>query len=93
MTGSEGGVVSHQTVSNFVFIALPALKVSRPAPNTITLSWPVSIGGYQLQSSLTLPPVWVNDSTPVSIVGGNYQVTVSPTSGNKFYRLVATPYP
>jgi hypothetical protein len=94
MTGSEGGVLSHQTVSNFTYIALPSLQMSTPAPGTLVLTWPTSVGGYQLQSSSVMPPVWVNDSTPVSVVGGtNYSVTVSPTTGTKFYRLVASPYP
>jgi hypothetical protein len=94
MTGAEGGITSHQTVSNFVYIALPALKLTKPGPSTVVLTWPTSVGGYQLQSSSVMPPVWANDSTPVTVVGGtNYSVTVSSTTGTRFYRLIATPYP
>jgi hypothetical protein len=93
ISGAEGGVFSSQSVANFVFISLPTLKVSNPSPGMVVLTWPSSVGGYQLQSASSLPPAWANDNTPVTIVGGNNQVTVSPANGKKFYRLVATPYP
>jgi len=92
ITGSEGGVYSHQTVSNFVYAPLPALSAQLTGPSTLVLSWPSVIGGYILQSKASLadtnPADWVNVSAPVSVVGGQIQVTVTPITGMKYYRLI-----
>jgi hypothetical protein len=54
-----------------------------------TLSWPVAAPGFTLYSSSTLGSgaVWTVVTNGVSIVGQNYQVTVSPSGGTKFFRL------
>ena len=54
-----------------------------------TLSWPVAGPGFTLYSSPTLGAgaVWTAATNAVSIVGQNYQVTVSSAGGTKFFRL------
>jgi hypothetical protein len=53
------------------------------------LSWPVASPGFTLYSSPTLGAgaVWTVATNAVSIVGQNYQVSISSTSGTKFFRL------
>jgi hypothetical protein len=65
----------------------PTITVSRTA-TTMTLSWPASATGYNLESSTSLAPgsTWtaVGGATQV---GGNMQVTVQTTDTMRFYRL------
>jgi hypothetical protein len=89
LTGGTGGSVSTQTVSNFVFAPLPILSAQAGVGPTVVLSWPGSVGGFNLQStSGLLPPNWQPDPATVTLVNGQYQATVSSTPISKFYRLV-----
>jgi hypothetical protein len=88
-TAATGGLASTQTVSNFVFIPLPLLSETRGPGNQIVLTWPNSIGGYVLQSTMNLKQVWTNVPLPYVSTNGEFQVTV-PASGNAFYRLAVT---
>ena len=66
----------------------PGLTLIRSGVNVI-LSWPSSSGGFTLQSapSLTGKPNWAAVAQPVSVVGGQYQVTVPATQARQFFRL------
>jgi hypothetical protein len=87
--GGDGGTVSTQRVSNFDYIPLPGLTAQQTSANTVTLSWPASIGGYRLQKNLDLATAnWTNVTATVNVVGGQNQVIVSPPTGNAYYRLV-----
>jgi hypothetical protein len=86
-TGSEGGVLSHQTVSNFIYTPITSLKATVSGGN-IVLTWPAAIGGYVLQSSTSLAPQnWQVVNIAVTQVSGQNQVTVPLGNGNVFYRL------
>ena len=56
---------------------------------TVTLSWPVAGPGFTLYSSPALGAgaVWTVVTNGVSIVGQNYQASVSQSGGTKFFRL------
>ncbi len=56
---------------------------------SVVLSWPVAGGSYALQSTTSLASgTWTTITEPVAqIVGSQWQVTVSNSGGNKFYRL------
>jgi hypothetical protein len=88
-TGSDGGVVSTQTISKFKYIPHPVLSANSSGPSSVTLSWLASIGGYSVQStnSLGSPSSWFDLNTTVNQVGNQNQVIVSPATGNQFYRL------
>jgi len=93
ITGAEGGVLSHQTVSNFQYVPLTTLTVTPGASGTLVLSWPESILGYTVQTQTNLtnpnPADWV--SVPATIVQTNsLNEAVVPVSatGAQFYRLV-----
>jgi hypothetical protein len=86
-TGSEGGVLSHQTISNFVYTPLATLS-AKTSGNNILITWPGGIGGYVLQSSASLSPQnWQPVNNAVAQVNGQNQVTIPLTPGNVFYRL------
>ena len=54
----------------------------------MVFSWPVSATGFHLQSCTDLlHPDWVDDATPVAVVGTD-NVVVEPASGIRFYRLI-----
>ena len=62
--------------------AAPALTVL-PGTGKVTVSWPLEVSGYTLESSPTLvSPSW----TAVPGVAGN-SVTVNISSANQFFRL------
>ena len=88
-TGSEGGTLSHQTISNFSFTPITPLKAVLSGGNLV-LTWPAGIGGYALQSSTSLnPQSWQNVNATVTQVSGENQVTVPASGGGAsvFYRL------
>ena len=91
-TGSEGGTLSHQTVSNFVFTPLPELSAHLTASNAVVLSWTSVIGGYTLQSKANLgdtnPADWTTVAAPVTQANGLNQVIIPAPSGVNFYRLL-----
>jgi hypothetical protein len=74
---------------NTLISFLPQLSFS-VSGNQLTLSWPTSAGsGYTLKSTTVLGPgaVWSPAGGAPTVVGENYQVTVTVTSGNAFFRL------
>lgn len=88
LTGASGGTASYQQVSHFAFIPYPTLSAQRVGGN-ILLSWPISIGGYNLQTKSDLGTgTWQNSAAPVNFVNGQNQVLIAPTSGANFYQLV-----
>lgn len=91
-TGADGGITSAQTITDFDYVPLPTLSVQTSGANLV-LTWPLNPGGYTLQSESGLTPAnWQNVTAPVTQVGGQNQVTVPITPGQKFYRL-AIPLP
>jgi hypothetical protein len=69
--------------------ALPRLQFSH-GPGTLSMSWPTSYAGYQLQSanSVGVGSVWSPVTTGTTVVtNGVITVTEPTTSGTLFYRL------
>jgi hypothetical protein len=67
----------------------PTVSVVNGA-GTLTLSWPTSSGGFYVESSPVLGPnaVWTLVNGGQSVVGSNYQLTISTTNGaTMFFRL------
>jgi hypothetical protein len=88
LTGGDGGIPSTQVVSNFTFVSLTALSLQRTPTNTIVFSWPASALGYALEQNSDLATAnWVSTPNPVTVVNGQNQVLVAPSTGNLFYRL------
>jgi hypothetical protein len=92
-SGADGGVASYQQISNFRFISIAGLGVSQASPGFITLTWPPQVGNYVLQSATDLAAGnWQTVNNPsLTLVNGQYQVTVPVGGGNKYYRLSLVP--
>ena len=67
----------------------PELALTRTATNSVVVSWPASLEGWQLQENATLTPAqWTDVSRLPQEVNGRNQVIVAPPAGNRFYRLL-----
>jgi hypothetical protein len=90
-SGGDGGITSVQTITNFVFTSVippVALSVSPVTGNTFKLSWPASDPNYVIQATPSLTsPTWGGSFTSV-MVGNNYQVSVTNSVQQQFYRLM-----
>ncbi|HEX7653649.1 MAG TPA: L-type lectin-domain containing protein, partial [Verrucomicrobiae bacterium] len=88
LTGSDGGTVSHQVISNFTYTPLPLLQAARSGTNQVTLQWPNTVYGFRLQGSLPGSGSWSDVNGSVSSTNGVYQISL-PTSGSaQLYRLI-----
>ena len=86
-TGADGGTVSTQTITDFHFAPVAVLSAQANGAGSFLLSWPAGIAGYVLQQSSNLSTgSWQEVNAPVTQVGGQNQVLVTP-AGNGFYRL------
>ncbi|HEX3719975.1 MAG TPA: hypothetical protein VH595_18660 [Verrucomicrobiae bacterium] len=91
-TGSEGGVYSSQTISDFSYTPLPTVGATAGANNTVILSWPGSVDGFVLQSNTNLDGTnWVTVPASINQTNNLNQAVLSPSSAPSFYRLTLTP--
>ena len=66
----------------------PFLSIQGAGGDTL-VSWVVSSPGYHLQQSTNLSTTkWTDAAAPQNINGTN-QVTISPSTGNRFFRLIS----
>ena len=85
-TGGSGATVATQQVSNFAYIPYPTL--SAQLNGNLLLSWPASIGGYNLQARSSLSSgSWLDSGAPVNVVNGQNQVQITPTGSANFFQL------
>lgn len=89
-TGADGGTVSTQVVSNFVYIPLVFMTPTF-SNHLITLSWPTNVGGLTLYQNTSVSTTnWVPSTNAVSVVGGENQTSVTVSNiGNLFFGLSA----
>lgn len=66
----------------------PVLQITNLGAS-LQISWPTSAIGYQLENTTTLrsPASWLPVTNPVSVVGGQNAVGVTPSAPSAFYRL------
>jgi hypothetical protein len=86
------GKYSLGVLASAVQTSAPILSVARQSNGSILISWPQSYTGYALQSTSSL------SSGSWAAVAGvvNNQISVTPTGGEQFYRLISgvqTPAP
>jgi hypothetical protein len=78
---------SRVLVANFV--AQPSVSLSPGAPGTLMISWPAGASGWVLQECTDLSlGDWADSGRLVNVVGNQKQVTITPLTGNGFFRLV-----
>ena len=76
-------------IDNLVMQRIPQVAARIVRPN-IELSWPTNALGFKLQSATNFPAaVWSDvTNTPALVSGSDYSVTLSPSEGRRFFRLV-----
>lgn len=68
---------------------VPPLSIQFTGPSTVLLSWPAPSTRFMLQQNSSLDaPNWFNVTNVPTVVNGTNEVTLSPVTGNEFYRLV-----
>jgi DNA-binding beta-propeller fold protein YncE len=66
----------------------PQLQIAGDSGSNLTINWPFSAAGYQLESTTGLPPgSWTSVTNAIEIFAGRNYVTNPPTPGAGFYRL------
>ncbi len=71
------------------FIAQPALAQVPAATGELTFAWPSGASGWVLQECDDLAlGNWVDSVRPPALVGSQKRVTVTPTAGRCFFRLI-----
>jgi hypothetical protein len=69
--------------------AQPALSVTS-TNNGVIVAWPASFTGFRLQQNTNLASTnWVANTNPTNVVNSTNQVTISPASGTRFFRLIS----
>ncbi len=80
-------LVNRSLVANFV--SIPSLSLYLTSPSSLVLAWPTKDANLVLQLSTNLGITnWVSAPEPVTIVGTNNRVSISPIVGDRFYRLI-----
>ena len=89
ITGSEGGILSDQVVSNFTYRPLPTLAISSQ-PGSLVFTWPATVYGFELQSNPNLNDMGGWQSVGATVIQTNNlnQVIIPSPTGAQFYRLV-----
>jgi len=66
---------------------LPELSITRSG-NSVIVSWP-DTGTYNLQQTSTLANSnsWTLNGNPITTSGGTNSITITPPTGNVFFRL------
>jgi hypothetical protein len=66
---------------------VPNLTVTFGGPNSVSVSWP-NLGSYTLQSNGNLATTnWASYGGTVTTTNGISSVTITPLTGNLFFRL------
>jgi hypothetical protein len=67
----------------------PQLRIVRVDANNVLIAWPTSAVGFNLQQNNVIDNAGTWSAVPIvpTVVGSEYQVTITPPVGNKFYRL------
>ncbi|MDE3066368.1 MAG: hypothetical protein KGJ60_02340 [Verrucomicrobiota bacterium] len=88
---SQAGNYFYRLSAQSTVVTSPALSIARSGGNVL-LSWPATVTGFGLQQNSSLAAAnWVAVTNPVVVANGQNQVTVTPSSGSQFYRLISPP--
>jgi hypothetical protein len=83
-----GFLVDNITVEYFAPPAAPELALFLTSTNAVVISWPAASPGFGPQQNTELGTAsWVDITNPVSFVGDQAQVVVTPLTTNCFFRL------
>jgi hypothetical protein len=80
-------IVNRSLVANFIAVG-PALSMEAPQTGALIFIWPTNAPGFALRQNFDLNTGnWVAVTNAVTVVGTNNRVSVSPLTGNRFFRL------
>ena len=70
-------------------VAAPNLSIAASGNGTVTIAWPTSAAGFNLEgaANLNTPISWTPVTNSIIVSGGLNTVNVNATSGNQFFRL------
>jgi hypothetical protein len=83
LEASAGGGVG--TSNPFNVLGTPKLAIAALS-NSVVLSWPAAVAGFNLQQTSTLPN-WTNTPGTPFVVGNRYNVTNATGAAGTYYRL------
>jgi hypothetical protein len=86
---STNAIAATQLLGPNTLLSSTATLAATSSGGSFTLSWPIANGGFKLQTSPVLGPnaVWTPVNGALSVVGSNYQITVTSTNASAFFRL------
>jgi hypothetical protein len=85
--GADSGVAYLYSID--LSLLNPKLRISPTSTDTIVVAWAAPSTGWTLQSNTNLTTnEWTDVTNAVVAVGGENQVTLSPMSGQTFFRLL-----
>ncbi len=68
----------------------PLLSIGLGTGNSVVISWPATSMGFSLQQNSDLTTTnWMPVTSVPTMTNGLEQVTISPATGNAFYRLIS----
>jgi hypothetical protein len=94
--GTNTTLVNGTSSSGTVYPTLGELYNTLPAPtlnirytnNSAIVWWPSVYSAYTLKQTSTLNPAsWTSVTNPITVVGSDNQITVSPPVGTRYFRL------
>ena len=86
-----GGQTITSPVAEFTFEVLDFLAGVRQSamPNTLSIGWQSAFNRlYQIQTSATIPPVWIDHGAPINGTGGPMDIDIAISGFSGFYRIV-----
>ncbi len=82
LTGGFWGVL----ISLVQTPGMPTLSIRSVGPDSAVVSW-LNTGSYTLQTNSSVTGAWVNYGGTINMSGGTNSVTITPPTGDLFFRL------
>jgi hypothetical protein len=75
--------------ATYLFSLQPSPAISTTSTNTVRITWPSAWSSWNLQQNNDLNSSnWIASTETVSDDGANKSVTVNPSAGSRYYRLI-----
>jgi hypothetical protein len=79
----------HSDFATVKYVTVPQLAITRPSNTIAKITWPFPSTDFRLQQNTNLNTTnWISPPETVGNDGTNKFITVSPPTGNRFYRLI-----
>ena len=79
--------INRSLVANFATSTIPRLEI-QSVTNAVVLTWSTNFPAFALQENATLGTTnWMSATNVIKVVGDAKEVTVSPPTGTRFFRL------